>query len=429
MGGLGNAAAPIIQFTMRKLASVFLFIGLANGLAAETKFAPTDWPNWRGLTSDGQALLVDGLPTKWSETKNIVWKTPIPGRGHGTPTVVGERIYLATADEDEMFQAVLCVDKADGKVVWQTKVHEGQFAIGLNTNASHAGTVVVHDGERLFVNFVIGNQAFASAIGLDGKILWQKPLGKYKVHQGYGSSPMVYRDIVVVKADTKIGGAIIGLDKKTGREIWRRERPKIPNYTTPVVVEAAGRLQMVFCGCELITSLDPLTGKKLWEVPGSTQECVSTLVTDGTHIFVSGGWPKNHTAAIVADGSGKIAWQNTARVYVPSMLIRDGFLYVTMDAGFAICWDAKTGRPQWKERLGGKFFTSPVMAGNRIYGTNLDGKTFVFEANPDEFKPIATNQLGDEVYASPVVSGNRLYLRVAFKDSERREFLYAIGGK
>ena len=416
MGGLGNAAAPFIQFTMYRLAFVFLFIGLANGLAAETKFAPTDWPNWRGLTSDGQAPLVDGLPTEWSETKNVVWKTPIPGRGHSTPTVVGERIYLATADEGEMFQEVLCIDKADGKVVWQTKVHEGQFAIGLNKHASHAGTVVVHDGERLYVNFVIGNQAFASAIGLDGKILWQKPIGKYKVHQGYGSSPMVYRDIVVVKADTKIGGAIIGLDKKTGREIWRRERPKIPNYTTPVVVEAAGRLQMVFCGCELITSLDPLTGKKLWEVPGSTQECVSTLVTDGTHIFVSGGWPKNHTAAIVADGSGKVAWQNTARVYVPSMLFRDGFLYVTMDAGFAICWDAKTGRPQWKERLGGKFFTSPVMAGNRIYGTNLDGKTFVFEANPKEFKPIATNQLGDEVYASPIVSGNRLYLRVAFKD-------------
>jgi hypothetical protein len=324
---------------------------------------------------------------------------------------------------------VLCIDKANGKVVWQTKVHEGQFAIGLNKNASHAGTAVVHDGERLFVNFVIGNQAYATAISLNGKILWQKPIGKYRVHQGYGSSPMVYRDIVVVKADTKIGGTICGLDKKTGREIWRQERPKIPNYTTPIVVEAAGRLQMVFCGCELITSLDPLTGKKLWEVPGSTQECVSTLVTDGTHIFVSGGWPKNHTAAIVADGSGKVAWQNTARVYVPSMLIRDGFLYVTMDAGFAICWDAKTGRPQWKERLGGAFFTSPVMVGNRIYGTNRDGKTFVFEANPKEFKPIATNQLGDEVYASPVVSGERLYLRVAFKDGERREVLYAIGGK
>ena len=414
---------------MYRLAAAVLFAGLANGLAAETQFAPTDWPNWRGLTSDGQAKLVDGLPTQWSETKNVVWKTPIPGRGHGTPTVVGDRIYLATADEEEMFQSVLCLDKANGKVAWQTKVHEEQFAIGLNKHASHAGTVVVHDGKRLYVNFVIGNQAYASALGLDGKLLWQKPIGKYKVHQGYGSSPMVYRDIVIVKADTKIGGAIVGLDKKTGREIWRQDRPKLPNYTTPVVIEAAGRLQMVFCGCELVTSLDPLTGKKLWEMPGSTEECVSTLVTDGTHIFVSGGWPKNHTAAIVADGSGRVAWKNTARVYVPSMLIRDGFLYVTMDAGFAICWNAKTGKQQWKERLGGAFYTSPVMAGNRIYGTNLDGKTFVFEANPDEFKLLAANQLGNEVYASPIVSGNRLYLRVAFKDDERRETLYAIGGK
>ena len=199
---------------MHKLPSVLLLIGLANGLAAETQFAPTDWPNWRGLTSDGQAPLVAGLPTEWSGAKNVVWKTPIPGRGHGTPTVVGGQIYLATADEDEMFQAVLCIDKANGKVVWQTKVHEGQFSIGLNTNASHASTTVVHDGERLFVNFVIGNQAFASALSLDGKVLWQKPIGNYKIHQGYGSSPMVYRDIVVVKADTKIGGAIVGLDKK-----------------------------------------------------------------------------------------------------------------------------------------------------------------------------------------------------------------------
>ncbi len=414
---------------MHRIFTLSLLLGLAGSLAAETKFDATDWPNWRGLTSDGQAKFVKGLPTEWSEIKNVVWKTPIPGRGHSTPTLVGDRIYLATAEEDEMYQSVISLDKATGKPVWETRVHEGQFAVGLNKHASHAGTAVVHDGERLYVNFVIGNQAYASALGLDGKLLWQKPIGKYKVHQGYGSSPMVFGDIVVVKADTKIGGVICGLDKKTGREIWRQERPKLPNYTTPVVIEAAGKQQMVFCGCELVTSLDPLTGKKLWEVPGSTEECVSTLVTDGTHIFVSGGWPKNHTAAIVADGSGKVAWRNTARVYVPSMLIRDGFLYVTMDAGFAICWNAKTGKQQWKERLGGAFYTSPVMAGNRIYGTNLAGKTFVFEANPDEFKLLATNQLGDEVYASPIVSGDRLYLRVAFKDEERQEFLYAIGTK
>ena len=236
-----------------------LLLGLAGSLAAETKFDATDWPNWRGLTSDGQAKFVKGLPTEWSKIKNVVWKTPIPGRGHSTPTLVGERIYLATAEEDEMYQSVLCINKADGKLVWENRVHEGQFAVGLNKHASHAGTAVVHDGEGLYVNFVIGNQAYASALGLDGKLLWQKPIGKYKVHQGYGSSPMVFGDIVVVKADTKIGGAICGLDKKTGREIWRQERPKLPNYTTPVVIEAAGKKQMVFCGCELVTSLDPVS--------------------------------------------------------------------------------------------------------------------------------------------------------------------------
>ena len=115
---------------MYRLAAAVLFAGLANGLAAETQFAPTDWPNWRGLTSDGQAKLVDGLPTQWSETKNVVWKTPIPGRGHGTPTVVGDRIYLATADEEEMFQSVLCLDKANGKVAWQTRCTRGSSRSG-----------------------------------------------------------------------------------------------------------------------------------------------------------------------------------------------------------------------------------------------------------------------------------------------------------
>ena len=164
--------------------SLLILVSLFNCLSAESQFTATDWPNWRGLTSDGQAKLVAGLPTEWSQTKNVVWKTFIPGRGHSTPTLVGNRIYLATADEDEMFQSVVCLNRLDGKIIWQTKVHEGQFAIGLNKHASHAGTTVVHDGERLYVNFVIGSQAYASALRLDGKLIWQKPIGKYKVHQG-----------------------------------------------------------------------------------------------------------------------------------------------------------------------------------------------------------------------------------------------------
>ena len=358
----------------------------------------------------------------------MVWKTPIPGRGHSTPTIVGNRIYLATADGKKQVQSVLCLDKDTGKVIWATPVHKGKFVMGGNKNASHASSAVVCDGEQLYVSFPNADKIHTTALSLSGKIMWQRAVTDYKIHQGYGTSPMVYQGVVVTKADSKGGGAIAAHNKKTGAVIWKHRRPKLPNYTTPVMVTAHGKLQMVFAGGELITSLDPLTGKKHWEFPGSTQECVATAVTDGKRIFVSGGWPKNHIAAIEADGSGKITWQNTARVYVPSMLMKNGHLYATMDAGFATCWDSATGKELWKERLGGAFFASPVLVGERIYATNLAGKTFVYSTNPKQFKLLATNQLGNEVYASPVVSGNRLYLRVAFiKGAKRQEHLYCIG--
>jgi len=401
--------------------------GLVSAAPAKQIFHPTDWPVWRGLHGNGHAQAVDGLPITWSAIRNVVWKTPIPGRGHSTPTIVGNRIYLATADGNKQVQSVLCLDKDTGKLIWATPVHKGKFVKGGNKNASQASSAVVCDGTQLYVNFPNDNKIHTTALSREGKVLWQTAVSDYKIHQGYGTSPMVYQGVVVTKADSKGGGAIAGLNKKTGAVIWKHRRPKLPNYTTPVMVTAHGKLQMVFAGGELITSLDPLTGKKHWEFPGSTQECVATAVTDGKRIFVSGGWPKNHIAAIEADGSGKITWQNTARVYVPSMLMKNGHLYATMDAGFATCWDSATGRELWKERLGGAFFASPVLVGERIYATNLAGKTFVYSTDPKKFKLLATNQLGNEVYASPIVSGNRLYLRVAFKDPKRQEYLYCIG--
>jgi hypothetical protein len=192
-------------------------------------------------------------------------------------------------------------------------------------------------------------------------------------------------------------------------------------------VHAAGRAQVVLAGCSLISSFDPDNGKKLWELEGSTEECVVTPVTDGTRIFTSGGYPKNHTVAVFADGSNRVAWQNTARVYVPSMIQKEGYLYAVEDAGLAVCWKADTGTEMWKERLGGDFFASPVMVGNRVYATNLRGKTFVFEATPKHFEILAQNQLGDEAYASPVICGSRIYSRVATHGDQREESLYCLG--
>jgi hypothetical protein len=156
---------------------------------------------------------------------------------------------------------------------------------------------------------------------------------EFVMHQGFGSSPVVHGSVVLVTADHRGGGAVAALDARTGEIKWQHERPKIANYASPAVIKAGGKTQVVVAGCNLISSYDPASGKKLWEIEGSTEETVVTAVTDGSRIFVGGGYPKNHTVAIEADGSGRIAWQNGNRQYVPSMLVRDGHLYAVLDAG------------------------------------------------------------------------------------------------
>jgi len=388
-----------------------------------------DWPAWRGPAYNGIAAPDQNPPVEWNENKNFLWQAPIPGRGHGSPTVVGDRIYLATADQVKRTQSLLCLDRLTGKVVWQTEAHRSLADPGKHSNSSAASSTVACDGERLFINFLNGGAVHTTALALDGKVLWQRKICDFVTHQGFASSPYLYETLVLVSADHKGGGIIAALDRKTGRTVWTESRPKHHNYTSPAIVQADGRAQMVMAGCNLITSLDPLTGKKLWEMDGSTEECVGSVVTDGVRVFASGGYPKNHTVAVVADGSSKVAWQNSTRVYVPSMIIRDGHLFAVTDAGLAVCWKSDTGEELWKERLGGDFFASPVMAGDRIYASNVAGKTFVFIATPKAFQLLATNQLGDEAYASPVICDSRIYLRVAKKGEARQEYLYCVGTK
>lgn len=388
-----------------------------------------DWPAWRGPSGDGIAAAGQNPPLQWSETENVVWKSPIPGRGHSSPTVVGNEIYLATSDPARGSQSVLCFDRANGQLRWQTQVHAEGGDSGKHANSTAASSTVACDDDQLYINFLNKGAVYTTALKRDGKIAWQRKVCDYVTHQGFGSSPALYVNVVLVSADHRGGGVIAGLDRKTGSVVWSEARPKIANYTSPAVLKAGGKTQMVMGGCNLITSLDPATGKKLWEISGSTEECVTSAVTDGERVFTSGGYPRNHTVAVNADGSGKIAWQNNSRVYVPSKIAKAGHLYAVLDAGMAVCWKSDTGEELWKERLGGDFFASPVMVGDRIYASNLAGKMYVFEATPTNFKLLAQNQLGDEAYASPAICGNRIYLRVAKKGDTRQEFLYCIGDK
>ena len=217
------------------------------------------------------------------------------------------------------------------------------------------------------------------------------------------------------------------LDRETGEFVWRNERPTKPNYPSPVIFEVAGKPQLLYTGCDLVTSLNPSTGKTNWEIEGATTECVTTTVTDGTHVFTSGGYPTNHVSAVKADGSGEVVWQNKVRVYVPSMIAHEGYLYGVTDAGVAYCWESATGKKIWNGRLGGTFSSSPTMAEGRIYVTNESGMTFVYAATPEKFELLAKNKLGDHVMATPAFAGNQLIYRVAMRQSDsRQEWLYCL---
>lgn len=388
-----------------------------------------DWPWWRGPQRNGVANPDQDPPTEWSADQNVLWKAAVPGRGHSSPTVVGSRVFLATADEQQGAQSVLCYDRQSGQQLWQAEVHHAGL-MKKNEKSSGASSTVACDGKSVFINFANEGAVYVTALSIDGKREWQTKIADYKIHQGFGASPALYRSLVIAVADSHAGGAVAALDRKTGKIVWKRDRPKEPNYPSPVILNVAGRDQLFLTGCNLFSSFDPLTGETLWEVKGATTECVTSTVTDGQRVFCSGGYPKNHLAAVLADGSGKFVWETKDRVYVPSLLVKDGYLFATLDAGVAACWKSDTGKEQWKKRLGGEFSASPVLVGETIYATSENGETFVFRADPDKFEQIAVNKLGDQAMASPTICGSRVYLRVVEQvDGKRQEMLYCLGKK
>ena len=214
--------------------SLFLMIASASCVIAQRpSISANDWPWWRGHQQNGVAADGQQPPRQWSQTENVRWRLPIAGRGHGSPTVFADRVFLATADSSKEEQSVVSVDRETGKFIWQTVVHTGGFANKsrnkLNQKASLASSSVATDGQKLFINFMNDNALWTTALNLNGKILWQKRISDYVLHQGYGASPAIFGDLVIVSADNKSGGVVVGLDRDTGQVRWRRDRPSKPN--------------------------------------------------------------------------------------------------------------------------------------------------------------------------------------------------------
>jgi hypothetical protein len=422
-----------ITKTLSALALLFAPLLLEiSAYSDEINVDDSDWAWWRGPNRNGIANTGQSPPAKWDNTTNVLWKQPIPGRGHGSPTVVGNRIFLATADEENEIQSVLCYERETGRQIWKTDIHKGGFTAnvrGGHPRSSRAASTIASDGHRVFVNFINSNAVYTTALTHDGKQIWRQKVTDYIIHQGFGSSPAIYGPLVIVSADNKGGGAIKAFDRVTGDVIWTVKRAALPNYASPIILKVDGRDQLLFTGHDLISSFDPLTGNVNWEVKGSTTECVTSVVTDGTHLVTSGGYPDKHIAVVRADGSGETLWRNSTEVYVPSMVFHDGHIYGVTDRGTAFCFSVNSDTPLWEHRLREPFAASPVLVGEHIYATSNKGTTYIFKATPTAFELVAENTLpADQVEATPAICGNQIYMRVAQKTgTTRQEMLYCIG--
>ncbi len=403
-----------------------------KGIAEFPKLsATTDWPWWRGPLRNGLTTLKQ-VPTKFTEAQ-AAWKAEVPGRGHASPIVVGNRVFLATADEEAKTQSILAYDRTSGKQLWQTEVNRGGFPAAIHGKNTHASSTVACDGELVFGVFYHHDQLEIVALDLNGQVKWRKSAGKFipkRYEYGYGSSPLIYRDSVIVAAEWDGDSFIVAFERFSGQEKWRIPRAKNITFSSPVVGFVAGRDQLLISGSDHVDSFDPNTGKPLWSQSGTSAATCGTLVWDGDIVFASGGYPKAETIAIKADGSGEVLWTNNVKCYEQSLIVVGGYVYGLSDNGVMYCWRGIDGKQMWTERLIGPVSASPVLAGGNIYWASERGFLFVFRPNPEKYEEVARNRLGNESFASPAVCGNELFLRVGQRTEEgRKEYLYCFRGQ
>lgn len=385
-----------------------------------------DWPWWRGPERNGVSADREAV-TKWSTKENVVWATNVPGRGHSSPIVCGKRVFLTTAEDATQKQLILAFDRQTGASLWTTLAHQGNFTRKYPKN-THASATQACDGERLFSAFINSDGLHLTATDLDGKILWQTRAGDFQSLHGYGSSPVLYKNLVIVNGDNVKSCYLTALDAQTGKVAWRVERKtvgKYGNYGTPALAVLNNKAQLLQAGLGQTASYDPETGKLLWSCVGPAEVAANTLAFSATTVFSSGGFPEKELRAIRGDGAGNVtqshlAWKvDKGITYVPSPLYHAGLLYLVNDAGIATCFDAESGKQIWQERLEGNFSSSPVLVGNLIYATSEAGVTSILKATRT-FELVGANSLQEPVMATPAVCGGQVFLRTASK-------LYCLG--
>ena len=420
-----------------------LGISLAVTLATHLATANEAWPQFRGPTGDGHSDSKP-LPTNWSETKNIKWKTAIHGRAWSSPVVLGRQVWLTTATEDGRELSAICVERDSGKIANDLKlfdVEKPQFAHKFNTYASP--TPVIEKG-RVYVTF--GSPGTACLDSDSGKMLWQRRDFECNHYRGAGSSPILFGNLLLMNFDGSDHQFIVALDKTTGKTVWQVKRsldykdlgpdgkPESEGdwrkaFATPHVATIEGQPVLLSQGAKAFYAYVPTSGEELWRIEERTSHSAGTRPVIGHGlIFVPSGWSTGQLLALQPGKKGDVldvnapaeagaaqqlraVWKSKRNVpRKPSLTLVDDLLFMIDDGGIASCVEAKTGAEVWRERVAGNYSASPLYADGRLYFFSEEGKATVVAA-AREFKVIAENSFADGFMASPAAAGKALFLR------------------
>ena len=435
-----------------RISSYLLLIVLIAGFALSAR--AQNWPSFRGANASGVA---DGKPTatSWDATKgtNILWKTPIPGLAHASPVVWGDKVFVTTAvsskggeyfrhglygdvdmDKDTSPHTwhVYAIDKRTGKIIWDRIAHEGVPKIKRHIKSTHASSTPATDG-----NYVV---AFFGSEGLfcydlKGKLIWKKDLGLLDTgwfydpdyQWGTASSPIIYKNMVIVQCDVQKNSFIAAYDLKDGKQLWMTPREEIPSWGTPTIYEGPARVELITNATRAVRAYDPMTGKELWRLVGNPEVTATTPITGHGLIFICNSYrPNQPIYAIRAGATGDIslkpnettnqhvAWSmQRGGTYMPSPLIYGEYLYTCANQGVMACYNPKTGERLYQQRIGdkgGSYSASPVAADGKIYLSSEDGEIFVVKAGA-KYELLATNQMGEVLMATPAISDGMIFVR------------------
>lgn len=433
---------------MKSLLALALCLGWASAVSAQ------NWPSFRGQNGSGVA---DGNnpPTVWDAEKstNILWKTPIPGLGHSSPVVWGDRVFITTAvssaansqfvhgltetaasadDTSKHSWRVYCLDKNTGRMIWEKAIYEGTPKVKRHVKASYANSTPATDGKHLVVSF--GSEGLY-CFDFDGKLLWQQELGVLDggwssgpdMHWGFGSSPIIYQHLAIVQCDTQSQAFIAAFNLADGKRVWQNPREEDSSWSSPAIYEGKDHAELVTSGTKYYRGYDPLTGKELWRLADGVEVKIPTPIAAHGLYFLSGGSSHDRRTfyalragikgeikpAETADGSASIAWQSPViKPHVVTPIVYGDYLYVCTDNGVLTQYQAKTGEPGYRARLGngGAFSASPVASDGKLYFASEDGEVFVIKAG-STYELLARNPLGEVMIATPAITGKMIIIR------------------